>query len=213
MIKRIDIVILTIILFILGIAIATQFYSGKNAEKIIQSESNEIMAVEIAKVAKTNASLKTQVDELTQDLNEYTSASASRSQALARFQQESQELDQINGSSSLTGQGVVIKINEAISTDQLVDLINALDNVGAGAIAINNSRVVLNSYLDANSFVASYEIKALGNASVLESALTRKGGIMELFLAKGNQLELKKFEQLTVPVGQVIELHYATIVN
>ena len=98
------------------------------------------------------------------------------------------------------------------SQTQIVDLVNALRNIGTYLISINNQRITANFFIPNNYFSSPYEIKALGNKTVLESALTRKGGIIEQIAGDDkSKFEITTTDNLIIPQGELIEFRFAKI--
>lgn len=211
--KKIDYVVILLVGVFFGIAIITQFYTGQKTKKIIQPETNEVMAVEIAKVAKTNENLRIQIGDLTKNYNQLKSASTSRTDSYQKYKEESYILDSVNGIVADSGQGVVIIVNGQLSTPQLVDLVNAIKNIGTYEISINDKRIILSTYIDSTNFSAPIRVKALGNSSVLESALTRNGGIIEQIRSKGIGVEVIKSENLMIPSGEVRAFNFGKVIQ
>lgn len=126
MFKRNDYIIISLICFILGFAAVSQYYAGKNVDKLTQPETNEVMALEIGKVAKNNASLKLQVSELTNDYEDYKNSPENSSQSRSKIFEEISTLDSITGVSSVSGQGITLMVSSEMTTANIVDLVDAL---------------------------------------------------------------------------------------
>jgi uncharacterized protein YlxW (UPF0749 family) len=99
------------------------------------------------------------------------------------------------------------KIIKQITDQELLMLENELNAAGAEAISINGHRLMAFSairlagdYVNINQFPTSmpYEVKALGNAKTLETALRLYGGVLERF-SEFYDVALKSSDSLTVP--------------
>lgn len=213
MLKKNDYIIISIICFFLGIFLITQYYSGKEYDKVIQPENNAVLALEVAKLSKTNADLRTEVKDLTSSLEKYQSTSESSKSAKAAYQIDFDRLDIINGAKPKTGQGVDITVDGKLNTAALVDLTNAIKNIGGEIISINGTRLVLNTNLSQFSNVSHNNFYVLGNSSLLKSALLRKGGIVEQITDQNIKFDISEKDSITIPAGQPIIFHYAKIVN
>jgi len=213
MFKKSDYIIISIICFFLGIFLISQFYSGKEYQKIIQPENNAVLALEVAKLTKSNADLRSEVQDLTLDLETYKSSSESRQKSFDQYQIDSERFDNINGSTSMTGQGVVMQIRGKLTTPQIVDLINAIKNIGAEMISINDQRVVLNMDFSRFSDMQTYEIKVLGNGNLLKSAIERKGGIVDQISTKDINFVIQERDDIGIPVGEQLKFNYARIIK
>lgn len=204
-----DVVILTLAALFLGVFMALQFSIIKPSSGNFQS--TEVMAVEIEKLAKNNAVLKSQVTDLTKKYQSYKESLGNQSQLDEQINKESRELEIINSVAAVTGQGVVIEISGRMSEAQIVDLVNAIKNIGADAIAINDCRISLYSTLGQSQFFAPYTVEVVGNGSIVESALIRKGGIVEQLRDKGLNVSLNKVSEINLPATPATTFKYANI--
>jgi len=208
MFKRLDYIIIGITCFLLGIFLVSQYLAGKQIKKIIQPENTEVLALEVAKLTKNNADLRHQITTLTSDLDKYQNSK----EVAQKVKNELSTLQLVNGEVSTFGQGVVMRIDKPLSQTQIVDLVNALRNIGTYLISINNQRITANFFIPNNYFSSPYEIKALGNKTVLESALTRKGGIIEQIAGDDkSKFEITTTDNLIIPQGELIEFRFAKI--
>jgi uncharacterized protein YlxW (UPF0749 family) len=213
MFKKVDYIIITIICFFLGIFLVSQYFSGKEFNKVIQPENNSVIALEVAKMTKTNTDLRREVQSLTDDLNIYQNSSRSSLDAYQKYEQDISRLRVINGEETKTGQGIVITISGNLNTPQIVDLINALKNIGSEIISINGTRLVINTELGQFAGKENYEIKVLGNSEILKSALERKGGIIDQIKNKEIVISLAKSENIVIKNGEPIQFKYAKVVK
>lgn len=212
MFKKTDYIILSIICFFLGIFIVSQFYAGKEYQKVIQPESNSVLALEVTKLTKANAELRREVSDLTHDLESYKNSSESRQKSYDQYISDVSRFDIINGGKQ-EGQGIIVNINGSLSTPQLVDLVNAIKNIGAEVMAINDQRVVINTNLSLFSNQNKYQIKIIGNSNLLKTAMERKGGIVEQISDKNISFSIMESSKVEIPAGNPIEFNYAKIVK
>lgn len=81
-------------------------------------------------------------------------------------------------------------------------LLNHLNSAGAEAISINNQRIVYDSYIvninnefirvNGNVIASPYIIKAIGNATYLESAIAQKNiGFVDEKLSEGKSISVE----------------------
>ncbi|MFA7243775.1 MAG: DUF881 domain-containing protein [Patescibacteria group bacterium] len=213
MFKRSDYIIISAICFLLGFGIITQYFASKKVNVLTQPETNAVMALEIEQVAKNNASLKSQINELTNNYNNYLKTSDDKSETKKKLLGESKLLEEIVGISPSVGQGVMIAITGELTTANFVDLIDALKNIGATAISINGHRIGTNTFISASNYSSPVTILALGNSSVLESALNRKGGIVEQISGKNVKISVDKKDNITIPAGGQIEFKHGKVIN
>lgn len=202
MFKRTDYIIISITCCVLGVALMSQFYSSKSSKNLLQPEGNDVLAVEIEKIAKTNSAMKISITDLTKKYNDYLTNSNSANN-YARYTEEIHTYDAVNGTSEISGQGVEISIAGSLTTAQLVDLINAIKNIGTDLISMNGKRITLTTHVDSATFSSPYKVYALGNASLLESALVRKGGIIEQIKNKNISINIEKRDVISLPSSDI----------
>lgn len=213
MFKRTDYIIISIICFFLGIFLISQFYAGREYKKVIQPENNAVLALEVAKLTKSNASLRGEAQNLTSDLEVYKNSTESRQKSFDQYSIDSERLDNINGTTTKTGQGVEIVINGKLTTPQLVDLVNAIKNIGAEIISINNQRLMLDTSFNKFSGLSSYKIKVLGNGNLLKSSMERKGGIVDQISTKEISFTINESDNIEIPAGEPLKFNYARVIK
>jgi uncharacterized protein YlxW (UPF0749 family) len=213
MFKKKDYIIACAVTFSLGIFIVSQVFSTSEYKKVSTPENNEVMALEVARLTKTNADLRQEVKALTLDLDTYQSSSESKKSLYEQYQTDSSKMDIIIGASGQTGQGVEINIKGALSAAQVVDLVNAIKNIGSSLISINGQRITLKTPLITYANKENYQIDVLGNGKILKSALERKGGIIEQISSKDLEISVSEVDKVAIPSGDVLNFKYAKIIN
>lgn len=214
MFKRPDYIAISIVCFLFAILVVIQVKSAKNYRNITQPETNAVLALEVARLTESNANLRTEVKSLTESLDKYKTSSANRQTAFAQYQNDSNRYDLINGATGTKGQGIIINVNGTLNLPEVVDLVNAIKNVGGELIAINDSRLVLNTSLYPYVNQSSLQFKVLGNSNLLQSSLQRKGGIIEQISSKDIKFNINKENELTIPpVKNGMQFKYARPIN
>jgi len=166
---------LIIVAMILGYAIVSQLKIESKINEFIDPKRSSVIALEVSELIKTNQQLLTEQRDLQEQKNKLASTDNDSEESIAK---DIEKLKIISGLTEVVGPGVQIEPSEFLQTVQLIDLINALRNIGADAISIDDQRVVMNTFLDEENFPKPV-IKVIGDSDVLENALTRKGGIIE----------------------------------
>lgn len=212
-VRKIDYIIIFCLSVFLGIFLISQYYADKEYDKVVQPENNEILAVEVARLTKSNSDLRTEVKELTNTLDNYRKSNSSRTDIFNQYSTDNNRLDLINGVASYTGQGILLQANGKLTLPEIVDLVNAFKNIGGEVIAINDKRLIINSNL--NQFVdqSSLSVKIIGNSQLLKSALERKGGIIEQLSNKEIKFTIEEKEVLDIPSGELLKIRYGKIVS
>lgn len=207
MVNKKDILILSLISLILGILFVKQFYISKEAEKLKAGEGNQLLALEISKLLKANTDLRLEIQDLSITLEKYQKSLEDRKSAAEELSKNLAKYKVIAGTSKIEGQGVEILISKGLEKEQMVDLVNALKNIGVEGITINKMRLTISSYftatlkglfLNSQKLESPYEILVVGNASLIKEALERKGGIIEQIKAssKDIQIQIEKRDKL-----------------
>lgn len=211
--KKSDYLVLAVICFFLGIALVSQVYAGKEIKKIIQPENNGVLALEVSHLTKSNADLRREIQDLTAESNEYQNSSQLQKNATEKYQDEMNRLLVIGGQSSASGQGLAIDINGRLSASQIIDLVNAIKNIGTEVISINGTRLILQTDLGQFTGTGHYEIKILGNSSLLKSAISRRGGIIDQISSKDISISVQENANMTIEGTMPPELRYAKVVK
>lgn len=213
MFKKNDYIIISIICFFLGTFLVSQYYSGIEVSKLSQPESNEVLAIEVGKLTTSNAELRNEVSELTANLDSYRNSSESSKKAYDQYLTDIEKFDVVNGEKATSGQGVIITITGDLVTPQVVDLVNAIKNVGAQLIEINGKRLVVNTEMSQFANLGHYEIKVLGNSTLLKSAIERKGGIVDQISTKDIVFNVSTSDNIQIGSGAIINFKNARIVD
>lgn len=158
--------------------------------------------------------IETQIDEREKKIKEYKEAMASSKEASDILEQELKQAKMMLGVTEVTGDGIVVKIEDneenAITATLLLELVNELKLAGAEAICINNQRIVNmtdivdinNGYILVNSqkVVSPYEISVIGEQTYLESALNIKNaGFVDKYSKIGYTINIEKVDNITIP--------------
>jgi len=213
MFKKRDQILIAVICLLLGIFIVSQFYASGEFQKIIQPENNDVLAVEVSKLTKTNADLRTEVGKLTANLDAYRNTSESKKRLYSQYKSDLDRFNLITGASAKTGQGVIMNIEGSLTAAQVVDLVNAIKNIGSSLIEINGTRLTLATSLSAFANQPNYEVKIIGNGKLLKSAIERKGGILELISGSNIKISVSESDVIVIKSGNVLNFKYAEILS
>ena len=135
------------------------------------------------------------------------------------FGAEMEELLAFAGLTEVTGTGVTVTMNDSstrgggdmnaylVHAEDLLSVVNELNGAGAKAVSINGQRMVGQSAITcAGSIVmvngvrvaAPFEIKAVGDPAVLDSALHFPGGVIDNLAPWGIEISVRKEAAVTV---------------
>lgn len=187
--------IIGITCLLLGYILVRQFYLQQEVIQVSQPDTGNSLALEVAELIKTDSKLRKEIDKLSEQLDKLSKSTAD-SKVVNETLKENQETYQIVlGLTKVKGDGVVITFEEKIDSTQLVDLVNAIKNIGAEAISINNNRFGPYTSIKSGTFYPPTVIQVIGNQELLQESLIRPGGIIEQIgvgkVEKRNGLELK----------------------
>jgi len=147
--------------------------------------------------------------ELEERMNKIESNKAEEDDFIASLVYDLEKYKMASGVLDAYGPGVVITIRDSDKADeyqedygsilynseQLLSLVNKLREAGAEAISINEQRIVgtteislAGSGININGTATAqpYTVKAIGNPGTIESALTIRGGIIDMMKRKYN---------------------------
>ena len=135
------------------------------------------------------------------------------------FGTEMEELLVFAGLTEVTGEGVTVTMNDSstrggsdmnaylVHAEDLLSVVNELNGAGAKAVSINGQRMVGQSAITcAGSIVmvngvrvaAPFEIKAVGDPAVMDSALHFPGGVIDNLAPWGIEISVRKETVVTV---------------
>jgi uncharacterized protein YlxW (UPF0749 family) len=168
---------LILISALLGYGIVSQVKIKAKIQEVIDPKRTSAIALDVGELIKNNRKLLAEQKELQEQMDKLTSRSVGETEEA--IEQELERLKIVAGVTKVQGPGVEISIKEFMQTIQLVDLLNALRNIGAEAISFNGQRIVGSTGIQEDDFFPPYLIKVIGESHILENALTRKGGVIE----------------------------------
>ena len=223
---------LTGICVLLGVIIGIQFNTVKE-EKLLSTESQRLteLTATLKQVQEENAALSDKLAAQEEKIREYETTNNS-SVLLDAAQKELQKAKDFAGLTEVTGNGLTITMTDStyynggdsnayvIHAEDILSVINELWTAGAEAISINGQRVVTTTGITcAGSIIqvngvraaAPFVISAIGDASVLQSALEFPGGVIDNLSPWGIRINIKKETSLTIPAYTLTtQWQYAT---
>lgn len=165
----------------LGFLLTRQFYLNKKIQEISQPEAGNSIALVVTEYFKTNSRLRKQIDQLTTQKEKLIDSAASSQASNEILQDNLQNYKIISGITKVEGKGIEIIFYDKVDSTQIIDIINAIKNIGAEAIAVNNRRLGPKSYIESGMFNPPTSLQAIGNPDLLKDSLVRPGGIIDQF--------------------------------
>lgn len=199
--------ILIIALF-LGFFIIVQTRSFEDAHELLVRDIDSNIFQEIHILKTKNEDLRKEIEELESTLARFTDQNL----ALEAIQDEIEKYEKLTGDISVFGPGVIVTINEEITTPWLIDLINDFFNSGAQAVAINGIRIVnktvgfdtlpLGQILLNGSIISPpYSFIVLGEPNSLTSIFNLPGGIFDRIKAAFPSMEIDIISKEILQIG------------
>ena len=150
--------------------------------------------------------------ELTREkIQEYKDKIASDEETGELLEADLKNAKMLAGLTDVEGPGVIItitdNIEQQVTSVDLLDLINELNSAGAEAISINNQRVIaMTDIFDIENFVvvkeqriaSPYTIKAIGDITYLQSALSIKNGYIDKYKTNGYTISIVTNENTVI---------------
>lgn len=178
----------------------------------IETMREEELRAELANWKQMYKEAEQQYEEKVSKLNEYKENQETIEEASKLVEKELEQTNMYLGKTDVQGQGIKIVIKENlddhISDEDLLVIVDYLKLAGAEAISINDQRIVnmsdiayVNSsiiYVNQQRILAPYIIKAIGDPTKLESTLLGNGGYVELLRNIGFDIEINKENKITI---------------
>ncbi|MCC6629555.1 MAG: DUF881 domain-containing protein [Chloroflexi bacterium] len=177
-------VALTVLCFLLGILLVSQFRTQERVTAELRAQSPQNQLTLLGNLITGNARLRDEVSKLEVQLRSIESDSTPD---LGVMIDETEELRSVNGLVEARGQGVRLTLDAGLEPYWLQDVLNELRNAGATGLAINGKRVLATSVvegaardlrLNGQPLQRPYVIEALGDQDTLATALGRPGGLL-----------------------------------
>lgn len=210
-----------IALFFLSMMLTAQMKTMSETEKIIQGKRESQLADDLINLQRKFDDIKKKYDDNYKIVEEYQNNSSTNDQLIASMKRQIEELALISGTTDVKGEGVVITLNDGvkatdpdINSDSLVHdtdiltVVNELKAAGAEAISVNGQRIVSSSAIrcvgpviqvNYQKVAAPFEIKAIGNAQYLESAMNIKNGVADMIRIAGVEVKVVRQSEIKIP--------------
>lgn len=204
----------TIVLIFVGILLTLQFQTQTRVLTDLTMQKTEHLITMVRNLSDKRTSLMQELETLETKLQELRVSGATDANIISNLNSDLKRLSIVNGSKDVSGPGLTVTFSEydPILYTDLIIIINELWAAGAEAVAINDTRIALNSvifygegnnsmYITADHIPLSYPIviKAIGNPNTLDKGLTLPGGIMDNLALFQAFPEIEQVEELTLP--------------
>lgn len=185
-----------------------------------QTDLTEIEVMQEKELREALTSWKSKYEEANEELEatiskkqEYEEKLNSNEEATELIELELEQANTLIGKTDVKGEGVIVTLEdneeEVITARDLIILINELKDAGAEAISINENRItnmsdimyIGNRYILVNSQIITspYTVKAIGNKTYLQSALSLKNiGFIDEYTADNKTVKLEVKNNITI---------------
>lgn len=192
---------------VIGLLIVQQFNTLRKLDRNDSRDTNYNAFRAIKVLQENNRNLSAEIDTLREKLKQYTS----QAQKINVLQEDIKKNQLIAGTVSVSGPGILLKIERTIDAVWMVDLVNELFSVGAEAIAINGIRLTNDTLgfshvgqqitLGGVTLAAPYLVTAIGKADTLKDALEQSGGILKRLQAQYPALPLTLTKEINLKMS------------
>ena len=222
--KKIISLILGLMCVLLSYGIAAQIKTINGTGSIMSTNAKENeLRDSVLKSKEKYENLYQKLEEAENQLEVERANSTQNNTELTDLENEIKDGNKILGLSEVTGNGLIITINDnqdislnswfadpnllVVHDADLISVVNELKNAGAEAISINDQRIISTTAISCEGNVINingekvgvpFTIKAIGLPESLD-ALSRPGGYLEILKRYGIEAELKKSNDITIP--------------
>lgn len=201
-------------LFFLAMLLTAQLKSISNTEEVLQGKREAQLTDDLVTLQREYNELKEKYDQSSSVVKEYQTNASSNDLLIKSMKEEIENLEILSGTTDLSGEGIIVTLADGQKSDSLVHdsdvltVVNELKAAGAEAICINNQRIISTSAIrcvgpviqvNYQKVAAPFEIKAIGNAQYLESALTIKNGISDVMRNLGVGINITRHDKVDIP--------------
>ena len=202
---------LTATCLILGVIVGVQVNTVKQQRVTTENQRLSEATIALNQMQAERDALLKQNEALEKTLKEYQDGN---------FGGEVELLLEFAGLTKVSGAGVTVTMNDSsnkggsdmnaylVHAEDLLSVVNELNAAGAEAVSINGQRMVGKSAITcAGSIVmvngvrvaAPFEIKAVGDPAVMDSALHFPGGVVDNLSPWGIEINVRRENAVTVP--------------
>ncbi|WMI80280.1 DUF881 domain-containing protein [Anaerotignum sp. MB30-C6] len=210
---------LTLICVFLGVIIGVQYNTVKKQNSLTENQRLTELTATLKKVQEENKALQAHLEEKEKIIKDYESG-LNYGATIGNLQNEVQQLRLFSGLTEVEGAGIVVTMNDSstkkggdsnaylVHAEDILSVLNELNVAGAEAVSINGQRIVgISSVSCAGSIVmvngervaAPFEILAVGDGDIMQSALRFPGGVVDNLAPWGIEITIRKEARVVVP--------------
>jgi uncharacterized protein YlxW (UPF0749 family) len=197
---------------LVGFLLVSQLRGTQRFRQRLSAENEGDLTRILASVTTEADALRDEIGTLKLQLQTLQTSSQQEVAARQATADELRALQVLSGSVAVTGPGLVVTIGDpgfAVKYDTMIDVVQELRDAGAEAIAINNHRVGVASWLtqrdgkivlDGETLDAPYAVEAIGDSTTLEGGLRIPGGAIDALTAiKDVDVDVQRSANVAIP--------------
>lgn len=205
-------VVLGIMCFITVYLICIQFRTIGNIDvDEIETMREDELRTSLADWKRSYQETVEEIEVTSNKINEYKEKIESNEETGELLGKDLKNTEMLLGLTNVEGPGIIITIIDNgiqdVTSPVLLDLINELNSAGAEAISINDQRIIsMTDIFDVDNFVmvkeqrviSPFTIKAIGDITYLQSALSIKNGYIDKYKTNGYTISMVTDENIAI---------------
>ena len=219
--KKLELIILGVMGFILVIAVSIQIKTvNYNGTTVNSNQAESDLKSQVLRMKEKYENQYAEIEKIEKELEKAREQATSNNTELTELENKIKQDNILLGNTDVKGSGITVTLTDGKGDDSVLDvenllvhaenvlaIVNEMKNAGAEAISINGQRLVNTTAIscDGNVIVVNgekisspIEIKAIGLPELL-STLDRPGGTLEYFLSLGKVVDVKKYSNIDIP--------------
>lgn len=229
------VITITVICFILGLMLAMQLKTVRVNKENTTTRTSEVQA-QYAELKKNYDAKILELEEKDRILEEYRKAETDE-ETVELLKLELVKAQQDAGLTNVRGTGLTILMEDSLADfgsgidlnnylvhdEDILKVVNELKSAGAEAISVNDQRIISMSeircagttiFINGERIGAPFTIKAIGDPVVLESAMTMRGGNVDILKEWGIRFTITRESDIVVPkYNKSVSSKYITTVT
>jgi uncharacterized protein YlxW (UPF0749 family) len=170
--SRTQVTLFFVTVFCLGFFFTIQVRSQAVADRLLSGQDNVTLGLLITGLAQSNQRLVQARSDLSQEEQRLAASATSPNSANQQLQQQLSQLQIVNAIVPVQGPGVELTVGFTMQTFELQDLTNAMRQLGAEALSVNDHRLTARSVIgsksgtltvDGSTLTAPYDFLAVGD--------------------------------------------------
>jgi uncharacterized protein YlxW (UPF0749 family) len=173
---RIQVALFFITVLGLGFFFTVQVRSQAAADQLLSGQDNVSLGLLITGLAQSNLRLVEARGDLGRQEQQLSASATSPNSAGQQLEQQLSHLQILNGTVPVHGPGVELKVGFSMQSFELQDLANAMRQLGAEAVSVNDRRLTARTVIgekngtlrvDGRSMSAPYDFRVVGDPAQL----------------------------------------------